>query len=496
MQISKSDYMLYLIHPAWIWYKKHDKDKLPPLSEELQVIFDEGHEFEQYAEKIFDYGFKLGFTNYDEYLLMPKHTQDALNRGEKRIFQGRFEYQNLTCIVDVLEKAETGFNLYEIKSSTSVKSEHIDDLAFQTFVLKNYGLDIENMYVVHVNKEYIKHGDIDPKGISVIADVTEDVKQKLPDVSNNLPDVLKIVNCNTCPDLSPRYAKSKFGEWMKVYKHLNGNCEKYSIYNLARFNAKLCAELEGLDIKLIHEIPDSIKLHTKQYGQLQATRQNKQLVDLVKIREFLNNIKYPVYFLDYETMSSVIPYFDGTKPYQQLPFQYSLYLKETATSELKHFEYLHSDPSLPCLPLLQKLKQDIGTEGTIFVWHESFEKSRNSEMGELFPEYKEFMASVNDRIIDLKIPFSNDWFIDKDFMGSASIKDVLPVLIHDLSYKDLEIQGGSCAQRIWMETILKNKNIESKDTLLKQLLDYCDLDTLAMVRLYELLTTVALKELD
>lgn len=492
MQISKSDYMLYLIHPAWIWYRKHDKNKLPPLSEELQVIFDEGHEFEEWAEKIFDYGFKLGFTNYDEYLLMTGHTQDALNRGEKRIFQGRFEYQNLTCIVDVLEKAETGFNLYEIKSSTSIKPEHIDDLAFQYYVLKNHGLDIEKMYVIHVNKEYIKQGDIDPKGISVKVDVTDEVKLKLADVNKNLPDVIKVVENSTPPDLSPRYAKSKFSEWLKVYKHLNGGLDKYCIYNLARFNAKLCGELEDLDVKLICNIPDSIKLHSKQFGQTQAIKQDKQLIELQRIKEFLNAIKYPVYFLDYETMSSVIPYFDGTKPYQQIPFQYSLYVLENPNSELMHLEYLHTDPTIPCLPLLKKLKEDIGTEGTIFVWHEIFEKSRNTEMGEIFPEYKDFMTSVNERIIDLKIPFSSDWFIDKDFMGSASIKDVLPVLIKDLSYKDLGIQGGSVAQRIWMETILKNKNLERKNEILEQLLDYCNLDTLAMVRLYDLLNKLCI----
>lgn len=191
-------------------------------------------------------------------------------------------------------------------------------------------------------------------------------------------------------------------------------------------------------------------------------------------------------------MSSVIPYFDGTKPYQQIPFQYSLYVLENPNSELMHLEYLHTDPTIPCLPLLKKLKEDIGTEGTIFVWHEIFEKSRNTEMGEIFPEYKDFMTSVNERIIDLKIPFSSDWFIDKDFMGSASIKDVLPVLIKDLSYKDLGIQGGSVAQRIWMETILKNKNLERKNEILEQLLDYCNLDTLAMVRLYDLLNKLCI----
>ncbi len=498
MQISKSDYMLFLKHPAWLWLKKHDKNKLPPISEELQVIFDEGHLFEKYAEQLFPNSIKLGFneSDYSGYLDLPKRTSETLNNGAKTIFQGRFEHDNITCIVDVLEKVGEGqFDLYEIKSSTSVKPEHIDDLAFQFLVLEGSGLKIRKTSVIYVNNEFVRQGEIDAKAISLITDVTEEVKEKIDETKANIQKALQVINSNTQPDLSPRYAIGKFKEWMKVYEFINGTFEKYSIYNLCRLNAKMVEELEDLNIKLISDIPQSIKLASKQQGQVEATRLNKQLIDKDRIKDFLSKVKYPVYFLDYETMSSVIPYFNGTKPYQQLPFQYSLYILENPGEELKHKEYLHKEKTLPCLPLLIKLKEDIGSKGTIFVWNESFEKSRNTEMGELFPEYKKFMESINDRIIDLKTPFSSDWFIDKDFFGSASLKDVLPAVIKDLSYKELAIQGGSGAQRIWMETILEGKNIEKKDETMNALIEYCKLDTLAMVRLYDLLNKLAQNEI-
>ena len=488
MQISKSDYMLFLKHPAWIWLQKYQKDKLPPTSPELQVIFDEGHEFEKYAEQIFPNSVRLGFKDYTQYLELPRKTMEIINGHDKTILQGRFEFDNLTCIVDVLEKSTYDeYNLYEIKSSTSVKQEHIDDLAFQYLVLTGAGIKIKKMSVVYVNNNYVRTGEIDPKTISMVTEVTDDVLEILNETKANLEIVNKILNSKNPPDLSPRYSKREFKDWMKVYKFINGEPDKYSIYNLARLNAKLVGELEDLNVKLIKDIPKNIKLHIKQQGQVEANRLDKQLIDAPRIKEFLDKITYPVYFLDYETMGSVIPYFDGTKPYQQLPFQYSLYMLNKLNGELKHYEYLHKEKTLPCLPLLQQLKTEIGTEGTIFVWHEDFEKSRNSEMGELFPEYKEFMQSVNDRIIDLKIPFSNDWFIDKDFNGSASIKDVLPALIKDLSYRDLEIQGGTQAQRIWMETVLEDKNADKKEEIMHQLLDYCRLDTFAMVKLLDLL---------
>ncbi len=491
MQISKTDYMLFLKHPAWIWLRKHDKNKLPPVSEALQTIFDEGHLFEKYAEQLFPNAIKLGLNDYS-YSDLPKRTSEALSNGAKTIFQGRFEHKKLTCIIDVLERADNGeFNLYEIKSSASVKPEHIDDLAFQFLVLDGAGIKIKKMAVICVNNEYIRNGEVDAQGISMVTDATEEVREKLDETKANLEIVYQILNSKTPPNLSPRYSKREFKDWMEVYKFINGEPDKYSIYNLARLNAKLVGELEDLNIKLIKDIPKNINLHIKQEGQVEANRQDKQIIDSKRIKDFLSKIKFPLYFLDYETMSSVIPYFDGTKPYQQLPFQYSLYILDKPDGELIHKEYLHRENTLPCLPLLKQIKEDIGNKGTIFVWHESFEKGRNTEMGELFPEYKEFMQFVNDRIIDLKIPFSSDWFIDKDFFGSASIKQVLPALIKDLSYKELEIQGGTAAQRIWMETILEGGNIDTKVKIMSALIEYCKLDTLAMVRLYQLLNKLA-----
>ena len=488
IQISKSDYMLFLKHPAWLWLKKHDKNKLPPTSPSLQVIFDEGHLFEKYAEKLFSDSIKLGFNNYDEYLTLPKRTSEALINGAKTILQGRFEFESLTCIVDALEKVDDGqFDLYEIKSSTSVKPEHIDDLAFQLLVLEGTGLKIRHTAVIYVNNEYMRKGEIDVKGISVVTDVTDDVKDKITQTRANLLDLFKVLESSTQPDLSPRYTTGRLSDWMDVYKFIHQDLDKFSIYNLCRLSPSLIGELEDIDVKLIQDIPSNIKLATKQQGQVEATKLDGQIIDKKRIKEFIDQIKYPLYFLDYETMSGVIPTFDGTKPYQQLPFQYSLYVIDSPGADAKHLEYLHRENTFPCLPMLKRLKEDIGTEGTIFVWHESFEKSRNTELGELFPEYADFMASVNDRIIDLKTPFSKDWFVDKNFFGSASIKDVMPALVTDLSYKELLIHEGNAAQRVWMETVLEGKNSEKRDEIMNALIEYCKLDTLAMVRLYEVL---------
>lgn len=201
----------------------------------------------------------------------------------------------------------------------------------------------------------------------------------------------------------------------------------------------------------------------------------------------MSQLTFPLYFLDYETMSGLIPYFDGQRPYQQVPFQYSLHILESPGAKLTQKEYLHRDNSDPARPLTEQLINDIGTKGSIIVWFEGFEKARNSELAEMLPEYQEALWAINDRVVDLMIPFKNKWYDDPRFNGSASIKQVLPVLCPELSYKELGIQEGGSAQRLWMEAVLDSKHPEDKDKVLNDLLEYCKLDTLAMVEIFRVL---------
>lgn len=488
MMLSKSDYMMFLKHPAWLWLKKHDKNKLPPIDENTQAIFDTGHLFEEYAEQLFPESEKLGFGNYEEYKNLPLVTKNTMDKGVRTIFQGRFEYGELTCIIDVLDKVADGeYDLYEIKSSTSAKPEHIYDLAFQVFVLESLGLKINKTLVIHVNTEYKRDGEIKCEEIAKVADVTTEVRAKMTDTKKFIEGALTVAKSPTPPDFSPRFSNTFFRDWLEIYRFANQDLDKFSIYYLSGLTPKLIQELEDRGIKLISEIPDDLELTPKQRAQVNAVKQDKQFIDKAQIKKFLDEIKYPLYFLDYETASGVIPDFDGTSPYQQVPFQYSLHIIEKPGGELKHKEYLHRDITHPCMDLLKNLKKDLGKEGTVLVWYEPFEKGRNTEMGEMFPEYKEFLEDINNRVIDLMTPFKNDWFVDKGFFGSASIKNVLPVLAEDLSYKTLGIQEGGSAQRYWMETILRNKKNYDKDKVIADLIEYCKMDTLAMVRLYEVL---------
>jgi hypothetical protein len=488
MLLSKSDYLLYLKHPAWLWLKKHDKGKLPPIDDNTQAIFDAGNLFEGYAEKLFDGGVRLGFSDYASYLALTEQTQEALLGGEKIIFQARFETEQLTCICDVIEVVgDKTIDLYEIKSSTSAKPEHVVDLAFQVKVIEASGFTVRSVSVIHVNNQYVRQGEVSPAEICTTTNVTDKVRAKAEFTNSKIDEALVAVQLAEMPDPTPANAGSgAFAEWLDIYKTLTSQ-PKDSIYDLCGLNAKKVEELERRGIRYITDIPDDFPLSPKQNLQIRAAKLGQQLILNEPIRDFLKTLQYPLHFLDYETLGSIVPAFDGLRPYQQLPFQYSVHVLDSPDAELRQVEYLHRDPSNPCQPLAEMLRNHIGDHGSVIVWNEGFEKSCNRTLAEEVPELADFLNSVNERIIDLMLPFARGWFVDKDFNGSASIKKVLPVVVPELSYKALGIQEGASAQRLWMQAVIDSKDHIDKEVLFADLIEYCKLDTLAMVEIFNVL---------
>lgn len=488
-QLSKSDYLLFLRHPAWLWLKKHRKRALPEPDAALKALFASGHRFEAFAEQRFPDAVTLGFDDFSAYRDLPRRTQNALADGAPTIFQGRFEHGRTTCIIDVLQRVEGNvFDLFEIKASTSAKNEHIPDLAFQLLVLEGAGLEIRNLGVIHVNRDYVRAGDIDPIEISSQTDVTRKVREIAGETSSQVAEALKVIDLADMPDISPRHLKSgSMSDWLEIFEGLGEPFEKYSIYNLASIQAEQVGTLEDAGAGSLADIPDDLELTERQARQVTAVKTGQRAINSDAIGSFLGSVQYPLYFLDYETFSDVIPAFDGIRPYQQVPFQYSLHIRRGPGEELEHRDFLHEEHSNPVPSLLAQLVQDISDMGSVIVWHDPFETRRNTEMGEMSPPHAEFLADVNDRVIDLIDPFKYGWFVDKDFFGSSSIKKVLPVLAPDLSYEALDVQDGESAKQLWMDVVLHGKQADQRQKVFADLRTYCSLDTMAMVRIFDVL---------
>ena len=485
MQISKSDYMLFLRHPAWLWLKKHAKHLLPPVDPALQARFDEGHAFEPFAEALFPNLVRLGFSDYASYQALTAYTDDTWRSGADAIAQGRYEDGPITCISDIVSRDGGGFVLTEIKSGTSAKPEHTFDLAFQRVVLEKSGFPIVRCEVAHVNRDYVRAGEIDPRELVAVTDITEEVSEQIENTKARIDQALSVVKGNAMPDPAPERARLKsYSEWLNIREKLDPPLAPETIHRLPFINAKQASELTEAGITTIDAIDDPSVLGKSTRRYLRARAEGARTINHDALGRFLGEIKYPVYYFDYETSQGLIPPWDGTRPYQQVPFQYSLHIQHEPGGDIEHREFLHRDKSNPMPALLKRLREDIGEVGSVLVWYEPFEKTRNNEVAATFPEYATFLNDLNARVIDLMKPFSDEIINDPAFKGSASIKAVLPALLPELSYDDLDIQEGASASRLWKEVTLTNPGAPEREKVYADLVAYCTRDTWAMVAIH------------
>ncbi|MDP3999836.1 MAG: DUF2779 domain-containing protein [bacterium] len=485
--VSKSDYIFcYRYHPAWLWLKKHDPDKLPEIPKTLQERLESGKEFEPYAEAKFPNAVRID-APFDR---AAAETKKALESGATAILQGQFRAGELLCIADVLlRNDDETVDLVEIKSSTKAKPEHEWDLAFQKILLERAGYPVKRCRVMHLNKEYIRQGEIDSGAVVAETDITEKVEKRLAKAEEQITDAVRVLHLDSCPDLSPKDVVSALSKWREVYLKMHPELPETTIYRLPRLTPKLTAALEDAGIERIEKIDlrdDSFKFNPNQTACIQSLKDDQPVVNEKELGEFLDSVEYPLYFYDYETAAATLPLFDGMKPHGQVPIQYSLHILHK-DGRLEHKEFLHREASDPSDQLAQQLHDDVGEAGTAVAWHKGTEIGLNEKMAEQFPQHKEFLSCLTERTIDLMDPFDG-MYADGHCFGSASLKAVLPVMVPHLSYTNLDIGEGLFAQQEWIRVTVKaSANQAEREKVYKDLLTYCKLDTLAMVRIFQVL---------
>lgn len=468
--ITKSDFLLYLDAPRHLWAKKHQRlEEISPAAFS-QHLMAQGQEVEIWGQR------------YIQEIVLPQYRNPGFEL-QRKFIDGHFE-----VIVDglIYDSEAKVYDLYEIKSSTSVKKENFYDAAFQTLVCEA-NIPLRKIFIVHLNKDYIRNGEIDVSQLMVADDVTEKVdalkeevrmlrEQAWQDVS--LDSYESVEDC-----LKPKVCPCK--------KLCHPNLPDNPIYNLPRLHKKKARQLKTQGIIAMKDIPAGFPLSDNQQLHLDVIKVGEDYLDSVAVKDELNKMKYPLYFLDYETYNPGIPMYDGYRPYQQIVFQFSLHIIRDNDQPLEHYECLVTDAKDPALKLVEELSKKIGDSGSVIVWNKAFEAGRNKEMAALYPEYAEFLGSINDRMFDLAVIFQKGYYVHPDFFGSYSIKKVLPVLAPEISYEGLPIPEGTQAMLAWakiMEGEFSNDEIEqTKEDLLK----YCKLDTFAMVRIWEVIEKIS-----
>ncbi len=479
--LSKTDYLRYLQCPKYLWMQKHRKELAPPVTETQQALFDQGYKVETYAHKLFPGGVEVKGW----YKKGRAETQAYIREGHKTIYQANAMTNDLYTKADILhfnEQTNT-WDLYEVKSSTSVKEEHIPDVGFQKIALERDNIPIGKIYLIHINKEYVRQGEVEPKELLTIEDVTQDAENMLDIIESDIPKALEITKLAN--EVEKELGKQCDNPYECPFKeYCWKNLPEYNIFDLQRISAKQITQLQSLGINKLADIPDDFEMNQKQQNQVVAVKADRDFIDKQSIENALEKLTYPLYFLDYETYASAIPLFDGLKPYQQMPFQYSLHVIRSKGEKPEHYEYLHTSQDNPLPELLASMKEHIGNTGSVIVWYKAFECGRNEEMAELYPEYADFLESINSRVFDLMEIFSNQYYISPRFKGSASIKKVLPVVVPELSYANLEdVQEGQTASLYWFKHVYSGS--ELKERTVRNLLEYCKLDTLAMAGVFD-----------
>jgi len=276
----------------------------------------------------------------------------------------------------------------------------------------------------------------------------------------------------------------------RTFSYSNPDVPEYSVHDLVRIgNSK--KKLEELVSKRLYDlaaVPDGFKLSEPQLLQIQAHKSQQPIIVPDAITEALAAYAFPLYFLDYETYAPAIPEFDGYSPYRRIPFQFSLHILRDETGEPEHVEFLHLDRTDPTLAVAELLAQTIGPEGTVLVWYAPFERGVNKEIGErLGGDHAARMDDINGRMQDLRDIFAKQHFVHPAFRGGTSIKDVLPVLVPELSYEGMAISDGTMASERWWAMTAPGMSADERKSIEAALRDYCRQDSLAMYRIWRVL---------
>jgi hypothetical protein len=405
-----------------------------------------------------------------------------LAAGEKCLFEAAFVHDGVYVRCDILvHRADGSWTLVEVKSTTQVKSYHLHDIAVQQWVLMGQGIKVGAVQLMVINNRTCQYPHLE--SLFTTVDVTRAVARLLRRLPKNVSALRRALAAPTMPKkdigihcFTPFPCPARAYCWQHVPMH--------SIFTIPRLSPRKLAALLKLGILSVQDIPETFPLSAPQRAYIARVLSGQPEINYRGIAVRLKSLQYPLYFLDFETYAYAVPRFAGMRPYQQLPFQYSLHVLE-ADGTLRHTEYLHTTSDDPRPALALRLTEDIGAKGSVVVYNARFERGVLHELARALPRHQLALRGMIAQLWDQLEIFRND-YLDPAFEGSNSIKKVLPVLVPAMSYDDLMVRRGDQAQAVW-QMLLQAKDETRKEELAENLLAYCERDTLAMTAIHHAL---------
>lgn len=438
--LSKSTFMYGCQCPKRLWMHKRMPEVRDEEDEEQTAIFQRGTDVGLLARQLFPGGIDASPATPYLYQQSVADTARYIGQGHTIIYEAAFQYEGILCAIDILVKKNNKWYAYEVKSSTSVKEPQVQDAALQYYVITRAGMSLGDFCIVHLNNQYVRYGELNIQQLFTPTSVLEKVQEMQAFIEEKAIELKRVLQQKTMPEIA-----------------MGAQCDNPYPCDFYGFCSK------------------NIEVATPDYG--------KPFINKKLIREFTNALQYPLYFMDFETWMTAVPEQDGHWPYRQVNFQFSVHIKKSPVADLIHHYYLAEGTHSSQKEFIDELLMVTGSKGSILVYSLSFENSRLNELKDEFPALAKKITAVQKRMVDLMAPFRKNYRLP-GMQGSYSIKYVLPALVPELNYDSLSIGNGSDASAAFYN--LKLETDEGKiDEVRKALLEYCGLDTLAMVKLLE-----------
>jgi hypothetical protein len=417
-----------------------------------------------------------------------RRTKGLISGGEQIIYEATFQTDAVRIVADIHMRGQAGWRLIEVKSTTEPKPHHHWDVAVQVYTLHRSGMRLEDALLLHLNKDYKRRGELDFQALFTETSLFERAEALQNQVARQIELSRATLRSGAVPDIPiGPYCHDPYD--CDFIGHCWKDVPSPSVFDV-HFLGKRAFELFNQGVKRIEDIPPTFRLERRSRFHVQAHKVGERIVRHERLREFLGGLAYPLRYLDFETFALPIPPFDGLRPYEKVPFQYSLHVQGEPGGALDHSGFLAERRGDAREALLTRLLQETEGDGSILVYYSAFERGVLLSLAEQFPEHRAAILERVGRMVDLIVPFRRRWYWHPEMGGSNSLKDVLPVFAPELSYEETGIGDGEEAMAVFL-SLRERTDPESIRELRQSLWDYCRLDTLAMVRILEGLRAAA-----
>ena len=489
--LSKSKFVLGQQCNKSFWFDVNNIEATNPPDEGSIERLNAGNEVGDISKDLFPGGVEIPYLP-GEQKKMFELTKESISQGATSIYEASFIFDDIFVRVDLMNKTEKGWDIYEVKSSTRIRSYHEYDASIQWHVLKELNMfKINDIFIVTLNNKFSKKEIIDPIKFFNIDSVLDVVQSNHQEVKQKIIELKSIAASSEEPpiDIGPHCKKPHGCVYLDKCWPNNMN-DINSVFRFYRMNLKKKISLYNQGIDTFEKVNDIDSLTPTQKNQMEAFRKAAPIIKKQEIKKFTDKIIYPISFFDFETFTDAVPLYDGQRPHMQMPFQYSLHIQNDENQALdiddNHFEFIADPNKDPRRAIAESMVQKLPKKGSIMAYNESFEKSCIKSLAEYCPDLAGELLAFNERFVDLIEPFRGGGYYDSEFRGSFSIKKVLPAICSsnkELDYKKLEISNGGIASSSYKG--LRNKSNEDAQKTLEDLYEYCRLDTYAMHAIYQ-----------